>query len=496
MADRPLSLWHDTLPDGDDLTPRAPLPGDRETDVAIVGAGFTGLWTALYLRRLDPALRVTLVEAEVAGFGASGRNGGWCSALLPMGLSSMAGSAGRDAAIAMQQAMFATVDEVGRAAAEEGIDCHYAKGGYLHLATNPAHTGRLREELEEARRFGLGEDDLRWLDRAEAADRLRAAGVLGALYTPHCAAIHPARLARGLATAVERHGAVLHEGTRATAIEPGRVRTDRGTLKADVVVRATEGYTPTLDGQRRTLVPLYSLMIATEPLPDATWDEIGLRHRETFNDARHLIIYGQRTADGRFAFGGRGAPYHFGSAVKPEFDHDARHAPGHRPDAAQPVPGHRRRGRDPRVGRPARRRPGLDVLRGVGPGAGPGLGGRLRRRRRGHHQPGRPDAGRPHHRQGHRSHPAALGRPPVTPLGARAPALAGHPDRPAPAGRRRPRRDPHRPAGPAPGVGHRPADGALTGRAGRPERALRHAPAPPPASLLAVRPGTDRSPRT
>jgi hypothetical protein len=137
MADRPLSLWHDTLPDGDDLTPRPPLPGDRDTDVAIVGAGFTGLWTALYLRRADPSLRVTLVEAEVAGFGASGRNGGWCSALLPMGLSSMAASAGRDAAIAMQEAMFATVDEVGKAAAEEGIDCHYAKGGYLHLATNP-----------------------------------------------------------------------------------------------------------------------------------------------------------------------------------------------------------------------------------------------------------------------------------------------------------------------------------------------------------------------
>ena len=500
MADRPLSLWHDTLPDGDDLTPRAPLPGDRETDVAIVGAGFTGLWTALYLRRLDPSLRVTLVEAEVAGFGASGRNGGWCSALLPMGLSSMAGSAGRDAAIAMQQAMFATVDEVGRAAAEEGIDCHYAKGGYLHLATNPAHTGRLRQELEEARRFGLGEDDLRWLDRSEAADRLRAAGVLGALHTPHCAAIHPARLARGLATAVERHGAVLHEATRATAIEPGRVRTDRGTLKADVVVRATEGYTPTLDGQRRAVVPLYSLMIATEPLPETTWDEIGLRHRETFNDARHLIIYGQRTADGRFAFGGRGAPYHFGSAVKPEFDHDRATHDAIAADAAHPVPGHRRRRRDPRVGRPARRRPGLDVLRGVGPAAGSGLGGRLRRRRRGHHQPGRPDAGRPHHRTRHRSHPAALGRPSLTPVGARAPALAGHPGRPAPAGRRRPRRDPHRPPGPAPDVGHRPAHGALT--ASGTDAAVRrpHAsPAPPrppaPSASLAVRPGTDRSPR-
>ena len=135
----------------------------------------------------------------------------------------MAADAGNDGALAMQRAMFATVDEVGRAAAAEGIDCHYAKGGYLHLATNPAHTVRLRDELAEARRFGLGEDDLRWLDRAEAAERLDAAGVLGALYTPHCAAIHPARLARGLARAVERRGATIHEGTRATAIEPGRV---------------------------------------------------------------------------------------------------------------------------------------------------------------------------------------------------------------------------------------------------------------------------------
>ena len=501
MADRPLSLWHDTLPDGDDLTPRAPLPGDRETDVAIVGAGFTGLWTALYLRRLDPSLRVTLVEAEVAGFGASGRNGGWCSALLPMGLSSMAGSAGRDAAIAMQQAMFATVDEVGRAATEEGIDCHYAKGGYLHLATNPAHTGRLREELEEARRFGLGEDDLRWLDRAEAADRLRAAGVLGALYTPHCAAIHPARLARGLATAVERHGAVLHEATRATAIEPGRVRTDRGTLTADVVVRATEGYTPTLDGQRRTVVPLYSLMIATEPLPDATWDEIGLRHRETFNDARHLIIYGQRTADGRFAFGGRGAPYHFGSAVKPEFDHDRATHEAIARTLRTLFPAIDGAAVTHEWGGPLGVAAGLDVLRGVGPGAGPGLGGRLRRRRRGHDQPGRPDAGRPHHRPGHRSHPAPLGRPPVTPVGARAAALAGHPDRPAPAGRRRPRRDPHRPPGPAPGVGHGPAHGALTAagtdvRGASPARLAARPRPPAPSVSLAVRPGTDRTPRT
>jgi glycine/D-amino acid oxidase-like deaminating enzyme len=321
---RALSFWHASLPADDDLAPRPPLPGDADTDVAIVGAGFTGLWTALYLRRLDPTLRITVLEADVTGFGASGRNGGWCSALLPMSLHAMAAAHGRDAAIAMQRAMFDTVDEVGRAAAAEGIDCHFAKGGYVSLATNPAHTSRLHDELDEARRFDLGEEDLRWLDRAEAATRLAATGVLGGLYTPHCAAIHPARLARGLAAACERHGVTIHEMTRVRAIAPGRVATDHGTLRAEVVIRATEGFTRDLDGERRTLVPLYSLMIATEQLPDDVWEAIGLHQREVFNDARNLIIYGQRTADGRFAFGGRGAPYHYGSGIRPAFDRDER----------------------------------------------------------------------------------------------------------------------------------------------------------------------------
>ena len=136
--------------------------------------------------------------------------------------------------------------------------------------------------------------------------------------------MHPARLAAGLARVVEGHGVVLHERTRALAIEPGRVRTDRGTVRAEVVVRATEGYTRSLEGQRADLVPVYSLIVATEPLPSDVWDEIGLRRRETFSDHRHVIVYGQRTADDRLVFGGRGAPYHFGSAIRPGFDRDER----------------------------------------------------------------------------------------------------------------------------------------------------------------------------
>ncbi len=315
---RSLSYWLSSVPG--ELDPGDPLPGDTSVDVAIAGAGFTGLWTAYYLAGARPGLRIAVCEREIAGFGASGRNGGWCSALFPASLAKLARMAGRGPAIAMYRAMQATVDEVGQVAAAEGIDCHWAKGGTVQLARSPAQLARAREEVAEARSFGFGEADLRLLPEAEALEHVTASGVLGGTYTPHCAAIHPARLARGLADAVRRRGVAVYERTPVTGIEPGRLRTPWGTVRAPYVIRATEGYTPGLPGLHRAIAPVYSLMIATEPLPEDTWAQLGLAGRPTFGDYRHLIIYGQRTADGRLAFGGRGAPYHYGSAVRPEFD--------------------------------------------------------------------------------------------------------------------------------------------------------------------------------
>jgi len=170
------------------------------------------------------------------------------------------------------------------------------------------------------REYGFGEDDLVLLTESEARARVAASSVLGGTYTPHCAAIHPARLVRGLARVVRERGVKLFERTPVTEIAPRALRTTRGTVTADYVIRATEGYTPALPGLHRAVIPVYSLMIATEPLPDSTWEHVGLDGRPTFGDGRHLIIYGQRTADGRLAFGGRGAPYHLGSAVRPSFD--------------------------------------------------------------------------------------------------------------------------------------------------------------------------------
>ena len=321
-----LSFWHSSVPDP--LRPRPPLPGNRDVDVAIVGAGYTGLWTAAYLSTLDPSLRIAVLEREIAGFGASGRNGGWCSALFPSSSSKVARLYGRDSAIALAHAMHDTVDEVGKVTGERSIDCHYEKGGTVVLARTPVQLERARAEVAEARSFGQGEDDLALLTMQEAQDRAGAAAVLGGTYTPHCAAIHPARLVRGLAAAVESSGVAVYEQTPATAIRTGPtgplVETPHGRVRAEVVVRATEGYTPGLPGFGRAVAPVYSLMLATSPLPRSFWAEAGLARRETFSDFRHLIIYGQRTADDRLAFGGRGAPYHFRSRTKAEFDREPR----------------------------------------------------------------------------------------------------------------------------------------------------------------------------
>jgi glycine/D-amino acid oxidase-like deaminating enzyme len=314
------SLWDDTLPEYE-RTGGAPLPGDTEVDVAIVGAGMTGLWTAWHLLQRDPSLRIVVLDRDTVGFGASGRNGGWCSAILPMSLPAIAERHGDSSAHRMQAAMHRNVADVTAFAAAQGIAdaCH--RGGTVTLARNPVQVDRVRERIETFTRFGFP-DAYRWLEPGESSGMCAAEGVLAAVFTPHCATVHPARLTHAIARAAVGAGAVIHEHTNVTEIGDRRVVTDRGTVRADVVVRGTEGYTVQFTGERRALLPIYSLMIATEPLDGATWEAIGLRDRPTFHDDRHMIIYGQRTADGRIAFGGRGAPYHFGSTVRPEFDTD------------------------------------------------------------------------------------------------------------------------------------------------------------------------------
>ena len=182
----------------------------------------------------------------------------------------------------------------------------------------------MRDEVSSARDLGLGEEDLRELSEEEVAHRIRIPGARGGTFSPHAARVHPAKLVRGLAAAVEGLGVTIHEGTAVSEIRPHQALTPAGTVTARWVVRATEGYTAGLAGQRRALLPMNSSMIVTEPLEQEAWLEIGWEGREVVGDEANAYVYLQRTADDRIAIGGRGVPYRYGSGTDGRGDtHDA-----------------------------------------------------------------------------------------------------------------------------------------------------------------------------
>ena len=312
QAYRNLSFWLDSVPGS--LAPRPALEGDIEVDVAIVGGGYTGLWTAWYLKQHDPDLNIAILEAEIAGFGASGRNGGWCASYLSGIEHWLSDPDVHDGAVRLQRQMFNAVVEVGQVAQQESIDCHYEQAGALEVAVQPAQLKRLREELEYMHGQGFCDEDYRWLSVDETRSLLNIDQALGGLLMSHCAAIHPARLARGLAEAVEKRQVRLCEQTPVVEITGRQLRTPRGNVTAQTIVLATEGYTNTLPGQQQRLIPLHSMMVVTEPLNAEQIEAIGSPARHAFGNLDHIVTYGQLTEDNRIAFGCRGS-YHYGSKI-------------------------------------------------------------------------------------------------------------------------------------------------------------------------------------
>lgn len=285
-----------------------------------MGGGYTGLWTAYYLKKAVPFLNITVLEARFCGYGASGRNGGWLYNGIA-GRDRYTKLHGHEAAVRLQRAMNDTVDEVVRAATEESIDADVHQGGVLEVAYTPAQLGRLK--AFHATELEFGEKDRLLLGARETAERIRVAGAVGSAWTPHGARIHPVKLVKGLAAAVEALGVTVHESTPVTEIRPKHAVTPYGTVRAPYVLRCTEGFTASLKGRRRAWLPMNSSMIATEPLPADLWETIGWEGRETLGDMAHAYMYAQRTADGRIALGGRGVPYRFGSRT----DNDGRTQP-------------------------------------------------------------------------------------------------------------------------------------------------------------------------
>ncbi len=326
------SFWLETA--GDRLSPRPSLQRSTEVDVAILGGGYSGLWTAYYLLRANPGVRVAILEKEIVGFGASGRNGGWCSSRFPVTSTVLQERFGAAATRDLLLAMFDSVDEVGRICGEEGIAADFHKGGILSLARGPHQIDRIRASYEAYNSLNLGAH-FQLMSAAECRERIKATNLNGGLYTPEGASLHPGKVVRGLAAAVEKRGGVIYENTEVIEVRSGSdacLITSAGEVRAKrSIVLAGEAYLTQLRRFHRTLLPMYSLISLTEPLTAAQWAQVGWQDRESLASNRYTVDYLTRTADGRILFGSRGAPYAFGSHISDDQDvHEPTHARVHK----------------------------------------------------------------------------------------------------------------------------------------------------------------------
>jgi glycine/D-amino acid oxidase-like deaminating enzyme len=306
----PVSFWDR------DLGPRSPRPrlaADTEVDICIVGGGLTGLWTAYYLAKADPGLRIAIIERAYAGYGASGRSGGWLSNFIAGSRKKYARKRGRQAVVDLQHAMDASIEECVKVIDAEAIDADLIMPGVLTVARTRAQWDRLQEKVIDDEAWG--EHDQVLLGASECSERIEVADALGAAYSPHCARVHPAKLTAGLASVTEASGVRIWEQSPVVRIEPGAVCTPAARVRARHVVVAVEGFTAQMRGRRRDRLPMNSSMIITERVPDSRWDSIGWSGGELLGDMAHMYFYAQRTADGRVAFGGRGKPYRYASRI-------------------------------------------------------------------------------------------------------------------------------------------------------------------------------------
>ncbi|WP_129139975.1 NAD(P)/FAD-dependent oxidoreductase [Modicisalibacter coralii] len=306
----PPNYWRASL--DREFATRPSLRGRQKADVAIIGAGFTGLWTAYYLKTLDPQREVTVIEAERIGHGASGRNGGWVIGSLA-GLERHVGDLDRARRQDCCRVLADNVDALGATLAREGIAADFHKGGAIYAAARYRDQLAIqRDYLAHLHELGHSETDCHWLSADELTRLARFRKPFGGIYQRQVATVHPLKLLHGLAETLERLGVILHEQSRAQHVDGGCVQTREGSVTAPMIVCATEGYAERLADFRRHVIPVHSLVIATEPLSEAQWQAVGLDDRPTFADASRLVNYGQRSADGRLIFGARGS-YSYGA---------------------------------------------------------------------------------------------------------------------------------------------------------------------------------------
>ncbi len=304
------SFWLTTR----DYVPNDPLQGDLTVDVAIVGGGFTGLSTAYHLMCEAPGTRVALLEGEVIGYGASGRNGGFNMTLFGLTLSITALRFGKAKAKEAQLYMERAVDTLRDLVAELNLDCDYEHPGFLRVATSEKYCQRILHEIELAHKLGL--EGIEWLDQDQIQAQVRSPQYLGAWWEPRCGILNPAKLGWSWKETIAPMGVKIFERTPVMEIARanGRIRlkTPTGSVAADRVVLATNAWSHFFQATKNKQVPVWTHIVLTEPLREEHLQAIGWQQRQGIEDARNLVHYCRLTADNRLLMGGRDVSLSYG----------------------------------------------------------------------------------------------------------------------------------------------------------------------------------------
>ena len=309
-AHEAVSFWHETVT----IEPGAPLAEDTTCDVVVVGGGFTGLSTAIEIKRGAPELDVVLLERGVCGHGASGRNGGFAMPLIGWDLSDAARQLGNERAREAYRLMYKAVAHLKRVIKDHGIDCDLEETGYLLLATCEARRRRLLHEDRLAQELGF---DIAWLEGEALREHIRSEQFLGGLYDPYPCIVNPAKLTRGLADLASELGVRVYEQTPLQRLEVNDSGVEAsaagGSVKAKLGMLAVNGYGNALGFMPNQVMPVHTYIVLTEPLAPAQLEEIGWANKRTsLETARNMIHYFRLTADNRILFGGEDVELYYG----------------------------------------------------------------------------------------------------------------------------------------------------------------------------------------
>jgi glycine/D-amino acid oxidase-like deaminating enzyme len=314
------SYWMTTR----EYTPNDSLRADIEVDVAIIGGGFTGLSSAYHLKKAEPNLRIALLESQVIGFGASGRNGGFNMTLFGLTLDITALRFSKEKAKAAHHYMERAVDYLQTLVTDLKIDCDYEHTGFLRVATSEKYKKRILKEMDLAHELGL--EGIEWLDKDRTREQIRSPLYVGAWWEPRCGILNPAKLSWGWADILGSLGVEIYENSPVAEIARDngkiRLRTPIGSVKADKVVMATNAWSHFFKELKRKQVPVWTHIVLTEPITTEQFKEIGWQNRQGIEDARNLVHYYRLTADNRLVMGGRDVTFSYGKDMNKDLNAD------------------------------------------------------------------------------------------------------------------------------------------------------------------------------